>query len=273
MKIASFWHSGRLRNLECLCVASWLEVGAEVDLYHFGPISGVPKGVRLRPAAEVLSHDYLDRLVPLLRVDRRVGQPIMNYSDLFRIKLQERGAGIWLDCDLILFRPFPFDPAKPLFAWEDHHRIGSPVFYLPPSSPFIPDYLKVLDDPRLMPHWLGFKRGVLKPLLWKLQGRAWTPPDLGLTIYGNDAFTRLAHKHTITQYALPSRSFYPWNGMATRKFYDPACSERLEDDAEVYGLHIHHKFPHIPRPDPASLYGRMLDRLAPYLPHLDWPEH
>jgi hypothetical protein len=272
MKIASFWHSGRLRNIETLSLASWLDVGAEVDLYHFGPVEGVPEGVRLRPAGEVLSQDYLDRLMPILRVDRRARQPMMNYSDLFRVKLQERGAGIWLDGDVILFRSFPFDPAKPFFAWEDRHRIGSPVFYLPPSSPFIPDYLRVLDDPDLMPHWLGFKRRVLKPLLWKLQGRAWSPPDLGLTIYGNDAFTRLAYKHHITGFALPQHSFYPWNAAETRRFYDPACTERLEDDPQVYGLHIHHKFHPFPRPDPASLYGRMLTRLAPRLPKLDWLE-
>lgn len=200
--------------METLCLASWLEAGFEVDLYSYGPVSGVPAGVTLRPAQDVLSDDLRDRLLPILRTDRRRFQPMMNFSDLFRVKLQEQGRGLWLDCDVLPFRPFAVDPAKPFFAWEDRHRIGSPVFYLPQGSAMIADYLRVLDTPHLMPHWLGVKRGVLKPALWRLMGRRFSPPDLGITIYGNDAFTRLAHKHALTEHALPVRPSI--RGMASK---------------------------------------------------------
>ncbi len=270
MRIATLWHSGPLRDMETLCLASWLDAGFEVDLYSFGPVSGVPDGVTLRPAQDVLSDSLLQKLLPVLRKDRRKFQPMMNFSDLFRVKLQERGAGMWLDCDVLLFRPFAVDPAKPFFAWEDHHRIGSPVFYLPQGHPMIADYLRVLDTPDLMPHWLGFKRGVLKPALWRLLRRPFSPPDLGITIYGNDAFTRLAHKHGLTGHALPVRRFYPWNGKETLRFYRADVAERLEDDPAVLGLHIHHKLHPIPRPPADSLYGRMLDRLAHRLPPMTW---
>jgi len=271
MKIASFWNAGRLRNMETLCLASWLEIGAEVDLYHFGPVDGVPKGVNLRPASEILSQDYMVRLMPVLRPERSVWQPVVNYSDLFRVKLMERNAGLWLDCDVLLFRPFAFDPAKPFFAWEDHHRIGSPVFYLPPDSPMIADYLQVLDSPDLMPHWLGLKRGFLRPTIWRLQGKEFSPPDLGITIYGNDAFSRLARKHRLLRHALPRQAFYCWNADETKRFYMPGAPG-IEHDPSIIGLHIHHKPHGLPRPDPASLYGRMLAKLAHRLPDLHWAE-
>ncbi len=270
MRIATFWHSGRLRNMETLCLASWLEAGFEVDLYSYGTVEGVPEGVARHAADPVLPESLLQRLLPVLRKERRAFQPMMNFSDLFRVKLQERGAGLWLDCDVLLFRHFAVDPGKPFFAWEDRHRIGSPVFYLPPDNPMIADYLRVLESPDLMPHWLGFRRGVLRPTFWRLLGRPFSPADLGITVYGNDAFTRLARKHDLLRHALGVRVFYGWNGKETLRFYDADETERLEDDPAVFGLHLHHKLHPTPRPAAASLYGRMLDRLGKRLPPLAW---
>lgn len=270
MRIATFWHSGRLRNMETLCLASWLEAGFEVDLYSYGPVEGLPEGVVLKPADAVLPESLLRKLLPVLHTQRRGFQPMMNFSDLFRVKLQERGAGLWLDCDVLLFRHFEVDPARPFFAWEDRHRIGSPVFYLPQDNPMIADYLRVLETPDLMPHWLGFRRGVLRPTYWRLLGRRFSPADLGITIYGNDAFSQLARKHDLLRHALGVRAFYAWNGKETLRFYDADVRERLEDDPAVFGLHIHRKRHPIPRPAAGSLYGRMLDRLAARLPDLAW---
>jgi hypothetical protein len=270
LKIASLWHSGPLRNIERLCLASWIEAGAEVDLYTYGPVQGVPDGVRLCPGPAVLDDALLARLQPILRKDRQAWQPMMNFSDLFRVRLQALGAGLWLDGDVFLFRPFAHDPAKPYFAWEDHHRIGASVFYLPPDSPMVADYLRVLEDPDLWPHWLGFRRGVLKPAAWRLLGRPFSAPDLGITVYGNDAFSRLARKHGLLHHALGTRAFYAWNGKETLRFYDPEWPERLEDDPAVTGLHIHHKRHPIPYPPQGSLYDRMLRRLAHRLPAMDW---
>lgn len=270
MRIATLWHSGPLRNMETLCLASWLDAGFEVDLYSFGPVSGVPDGVTLRPAQDVLSDSLLPKVTPVLRLDRRASQPLQSFSDIFRVMLQKRGAGLWLDCDVLIFRPFKIDPTKPFFAWEDHHRIGASVFYLPQESPMVADYLRVLDSPTLMPHWLGFKRRVLRQGLWKLSGRRYVPADLGITVYGNDAFSRLAHKHGLLHHALGPRTFYPWNGKETLRFYDADVHERLEDDPGIFGLHIHRKRHPIPKPAAGSLYGRMLTRLAHRLPPMDW---
>ncbi|WP_158968959.1 hypothetical protein [Chachezhania sediminis] len=266
MKLATFWHSGRVHNLGALCLASWLDHGFEVDLYSFDTPDNVPPGVTVKDAEPVLSRSYIDRLKPVLYAERGPGQSIVNFSDLFRIRMMEDGLGLWLDTDILLFRGFEVDPAKPYFAWEDGHRIGSPVFYLPQGSPMIPDYKKVFDDPDLMPHWLGFRRRVLKPMLWRLQGKEYSPRDLGMTIYGNDAFTRLAKKHGLLKYALGPKPFYSWNGKETNKFYMANRHWEIEDDPEVIGIHVHRKeIAHL-RPAPGSLYERAMARYADHLP-------
>lgn len=271
-RIASLWFSGPLRNIEKLCIASWLGTGHEVDIYSYGEVPGLPVGARLRDGREVLSPDYIERLKPLAHPGRERWQPLMNFSDLFRVKLMEEGRGLWLDGDVLLLRPLAFDPAVPFFAWEDWHRIGSPVFYLPEDSPFIADYNRVLDTPDLMPHWLGFRRRVLKPLLWQLRGLPYSPPDIGITIYGNDAFTRLARKHGLTRHALERRSFYAWNAEETNRFYDPAHGAELPGDPRVLGIHIHHKGFVQKRPASGSLYARALDLYAAELPDMAWQD-
>lgn len=266
MKLATLWISGRIHNLGTLCLSSWLDHGFDVDLYHLGPVENVPAGVRLRPAAEVLPADLIPRLKPLRYTERANIQSTLSYSDLFRMKLMELGRGLWLDCDVLLFRPFDIDPGKPFFAWEDRHRIGASVFYLPEDCEMIRDYNRVYDHPDLMPHWLGFRRRVLKPALWRLQGKPFSPRDLGITIYGNDAFSRLIKKHKLTQYALGTKPFYCWNGKQTTRFFDPTDKWRLEDDPDVTGLHVHCKTRPNHRPTPDSLFGRMLKRHADRLP-------
>jgi hypothetical protein len=270
MKIVSFWHGPRIRNLDMVCVASWVKLGYEVEIYSFAPIEAVPQGVVLRDAAEVLSAKYLEMLKPVYRQARQSWQPVVNYSDLFRIALMQQGRGLWLDMDIALFRPLQIDPARPYFAWEDRSRIGSPVFYVPQGEAMLADYGKLFETPDLMPHWLGFVRGWLRPTVWRAMGRQFSPPDLGITIYGNDAFTRLAKKHDLARFALPKRSFYAWNAAETMRFYDPAHGEDLQGDPAVFGLHVHHK-PH-PNlwPAPGSLFARTIADVADLLPPMQW---
>lgn len=259
-----------MRNLEKVCVASWVRLGFEVEIYSFAEVTGMPQGVVARDANEILSSDWMARIDPILHPARKVRQQIMNYSDLFRVALMQKGRGLWLDTDMFLFRRFEVDPARPFFAWEDRHRIGSPVFYVPKGAPMLADYERVYDSPDLMPHWLGFRRRVLKPLAWRLAGKRWLPADLGLTIYGNDAFTRLARKHGLAKHALSRESFYIWNAAETMRFYDPAHGSDLWDDPRVLGVHVHHKPHPNRRPAPGSMFARGADLAEALLPGLAW---
>lgn len=270
MKVVTFWHGGQLKNLNLLCLASWLEQGYEVDLYHLDPIDNPPAGVTLKNAEQVLPRSLMAKLQPLAKADRMPWQPIVSYSDLFRMKMLALGLGFWMDTDMLLFKPIPIDEQKPFYAWDEPHCIGASVFYLPQTSVILKDYLKVLNEPNLMPHWLGFKRRVLKPLMFKLLGKQFSPVDLGITVYGNDAFTRLVKKHHMTSAALPQQSFYYWLGKDTFRFYDPEEPVKLEELHNVYGIHVHRKVPADTKPEVGCLYDRMLTKHSKRMPVLTW---
>ena len=270
MKVVTFWHGGQLKNLNLLCLASWLEQGYKVDLYHLDPIDNPPAGVALKNAEQVLPRSLMAKLQPLAKADRMPWQPIVSYSDLFRMKMLALGLGFWMDTDMLLFKPIPIDAQKPFYAWDEPHCIGASVFYLPQTSVILKDYLKVLNEPNLMPHWLGFKRRVLKPLMFKLLGKQFSPVDLGITVYGNDAFTRLVKKHHMTSAALPQQSFYYWLGKDTLRFYDPEEPVKLEELHNVYGIHVHRKVPADTKPEVGCLYDRMLTKHSKRMPVLTW---
>lgn len=240
-KVATFWMDGPLRRIDAVCLRSMLANGLDVTLYTYGDVPNAPAGVTLADAEPILDRGLINRLLPVYHVERRKTQPIANFSDFFRVMLMKQGKGLWLDSDVFVFRPFGYDPDRVFFAKEDRVRIGSPVYHLPPDHPVIGEYDRLLASGILMPNWLGFRRGVLRPCLWRMQGIRFSPPDLGITIYGNDAFTRLARRYGDYGKALPKDSFYHWTGKKTDRLFQPVNFRFFLDDPKYLGLHIHRK--------------------------------
>jgi hypothetical protein len=185
---------------------------------------------------------------------------LSQFSDFFRIFLQQQSAGLWLDTDVLLFRPFRYRTDQTYFAMEDSIRIGSPVWHLPSGHPIIAEYESLLRQDTLMPNWLGLRRGVLKPLAYRLRGQAFSPPDLGITLYGNDGFTRLAKRHRCYRQALPKHSFYHWAGAENRKVFEKKDFSLFLNDPRHIGLHIHKKAFASDTPVQGSLWEWMMQR-------------
>jgi len=240
-KVSTLWVEGQIRLIDQVCLKSMVRAGLDVTLFHYGPLQNVPAGVKLADARGVLDLGLLDRLQMRKRIDRAAWQPIANFSDFFRVYLQKFGLGLWLDSDVFIFHNFEYDTERPFFAKEDRHRIGSPVFYLPADHPIIGEYERLVAQPELLPNWLGIWRGIVRPTWWKLTRQEFVPPDLGITIYGNDAFTRLAKRHRCYGLAMPSKSFYALNGKETERLFHDCDFRFLLDDPEHIGIHIHRK--------------------------------
>ncbi|MGB2201186.1 MAG: hypothetical protein ACPH5G_07605 [Pseudooceanicola atlanticus] len=216
--------------------------GLDVTLYTYGDVPNAPPEVRVEDATPILDRSLLDRLQLKKQAANRPFQPVANFSDFFRIMLLKHDRGLWLDSDVFVFRSFEYDPTGVFFGKEDALRIGSPVFYLPPDHPIIGEYDALMTQSELMPNWLGFKRGVLRPWLWRMRGIEFTPPDIGITIYGNDAFTRLARRYSIYDRALPKARFYHWTGRKTDQLFDGTDWTFLRDNPKHLGIHVHRKF-------------------------------
>ena len=241
-KICTLWIEGKLRLVDLVCLSSMVDVGMDVTLFAYGDIPNVPHGVNVLDGETVLPLNLNKRVAPIHRRDRISCLPVTGFSDLFRVKCQAMGFGLWLDTDVFLFRHFEYCTQEVYFAKENYFRIGASVFFLPARHPMCLDYMTFLNEsPDLMPDWLGFRRGKLKPFLYNLRGIKYSAADLGLTVYGNDAFTRLAKRHGCYRLAQPKPSFYYWNGKKTEYLFEHRDYQFFLEDPKHIGIHIHRK--------------------------------
>ena len=101
LTVQSLWVGDELSAMERLSISSFLAHGHQFDLYTYGPLGGIPNGVRLRDAAEILPRDrvFLYRDYP----------SYAGFANFFRYKLLLERGGWWVDLDAVCLRPFDFD--------------------------------------------------------------------------------------------------------------------------------------------------------------------
>src|SRR5688500_1370812 len=89
----SLWLGPRLGPVEQACLLSVLRQGHEMALYCYEEPEGVPEGVNLLDAEEI---------IPRREIVRSPGGGASFFSNRFRYELQRQGRGTWIDCDLYL---------------------------------------------------------------------------------------------------------------------------------------------------------------------------
>jgi hypothetical protein len=109
------WVEGKLSTMEQLCLTSFLRNNYEVHLYTYKPVAGIPRGVRVFPAKDILAEDYIVKT-------QGISGGINSYTaaaDLLRLVLLFQRGGWWFDMDMIclrhLLRPSQFRVAS---TWE-----------------------------------------------------------------------------------------------------------------------------------------------------------
>ena len=136
-KVSTLWLKGKLRKIDHVCLASMVANGLDVTLYHYESVSNVPSGINLADGTEILDVSLLDRLKCIRKKELNPQVPIAQFSDFFRIFLQKKSKGMWLDTDVFIFRPFSYDTQQFYYCHEGKGRIGYPVIYLPNDLPII----------------------------------------------------------------------------------------------------------------------------------------
>ncbi|WP_171238774.1 hypothetical protein [Ruegeria sp. HKCCA5763] len=258
-KLATMWFDGPLRLVDRVCISSMLATDMPVTLYTYGDIPNAPPGVEIRDGNEVLDRALVQRLVPVAKKDQATWLPTVQFSDFFRVFLQRAGGGLWLDSDVLMFRPFEYPSDDVYFVREVSGGIGASVFYLPPGNPIIGEYERLLEQDNLVPDWLEFKRRILRPMWYRLTGTSYSASDLGITIYGNEAFRQLAKRYDLYGRAQPPATFYHWSDAKNFDVFRDVPWQFFYDDPCHIGLHIHKKSnEHIEGPEPGSLWHRAL---------------
>ena len=260
-KIVSLWIDGPLRLIDQVCLTSMVANQLDVTLYTYGAVNNVPDGVKIANGEDVMSFELTTRLIPL--TTSNMSFSVHQFSDFFRIECQRLGLGMWLDTDVLLFRKYTYNPEKMHFAMENRFRIGYSAIYLPMTNPICEDYYRLRSGANLTPQWLGFKRRVIKPIMFNILGKRFSSSDLGNTIYGNDGFTRIVKQYGFLKHSKQKKWLYHWAAQQNfRVFKNYRFMEMIEDEA-CLGLHIHKKGLATPNAVPGSLWEWALNKYRP----------
>ena len=225
MQCASLWIGPSLGPIERACLRSVLRQGHKLSLYCYSKPGGVPAGVELRDATEIL---------PQSSIIRHHSGSVALFANRFRYELQRRGRGTWLDCDAYLVRPL--DGASDYLVGQyEPGRFNNGVLRLPPDSPILDPLLDIFEEKRVMP-WLPMRAKAAA--YWRLS----TSGRIGLAKLpwgsaGPLALTYLAHAHGLAHLALPEHVLYPVRWQEADWILDPARS--LEDVITPQTASIH----------------------------------
>lgn len=190
------WIGPALGPIERACIRSVLRHGHPVTLYCYRRPDGVPEGVQVADAAEILPESSVIR--------HHTGSPSL-FSNRFRYELQRQSRGVWLDSDVYMLAPLPDSPY--LMGRFAVNCINAAVLRLPPDCPMLGELLTLFEE-RSVPPWLPFRERLAARcrLLWAFRTGLSQMP-WGST--GPHALTALARKHGLCDRALPEATFYP----------------------------------------------------------------
>lgn len=221
----TLWIGPRLGPVERACLRSMLRQNYSVSLYCYQRPDGVPEGIDLCDAQEIL---------PESSIIRHQSGSVALFANWFRYELQRREKGVWLDTDIYLLAPLPCDRPH-LFGWQDPRSIANAVLRLPPDSPLLLPLISLFEE-REIPDWLTLDERLAARLRLLLTGRT----GLSRMPWGSAgplALTALAKRHGLADEALGPDFFYSVPGYDSRWLLDPA--RRLDSVVTPATIAIH----------------------------------
>ena len=225
-QIVSLWIGERLGTIERLSLASFVAHGHPMALYTYGSVTGVPAGVEVRDAEAVMPRVAAD-------ANRYPSGSYALAANIFRLELQARGLGLWVDSDVVCWRPIALD--GPFIAGRESDRyLNNAVLKLDPELPLLADWRAAARGG--VPAWVPFHKAPRAHI------RSWfgvevRPSQLPRGALGPKAITALARDHGLTEAAQPAEVFYPLHPRQAEMLWDPAL--RLADVVTERTLAIH----------------------------------
>jgi hypothetical protein len=243
----TLWVGDSLGAVERACLKSIMRQGHRLALYCYGEPIGIPDGVELQDASQVL---------PASAVIRHRRGSVAPFSDLFRYELLKRGAGTWIDTDMYLLRPLD-EKAEHLFGEEKPGVINNAVLRLPQDSPILDELLGPFTG--TMPAWLSRRHRLASHVRkWWRRGI-----DVGAMPWGTTgpaALTAATTKFGLSSLALPPTVFYPVPWEDAGWILDPSRDLERVVTASTVGIHLWNECIR-PIKDRVAPEGSFLERL------------
>ena len=222
-----FWHGESLSRLERLCMHSFLHNGHPVDLYVYEEPRGVPPGVRLVDASEILARDLVFR-------HRRTGS-VAPFADWFRYRLLLEKGGIWSDTDVVCLRPLDY-PDPVIYARQDDRLINNAVLGLPAGHELAAWMAACCESPNRPLPYDGPATRLRK---WKRRVFHGDRRDkVGWGEYGPKGFTLAARYLGYEHAALPSWHFYPVPCDEWHKLYESSAQSGFVLPQDSRAVHL-----------------------------------
>lgn len=221
----TLWIGDSLGPVERACLLSVLRQGHSLALYSYRKPMGVPAGIDVRDASEVLPESEIF-------VHERGSVAI--FADWFRYELQRRELGTWLDTDNYLVAPLDMDRPYLLGEYAPGH-IANGVVRIPADSPLLAALLDLFQSGRT-PSWLPWSWYLPARLREMVHGKV----DLSRLPWGctgPHAMTALAQRYDLSVKALPSDVFNPVPWTAADWILD--SSKTLEDVLTKRSVGVH----------------------------------
>jgi len=209
----ALWVGPDLDVLASACLASFVEMGHPVTLYAYNALRGVPPGVTVVDATQILPRDSVV-------IQKKTGSVAL-FSDRFRYEVLSLDRGGWIDCDLLCLRPI--EPWPHIFGWEEPGLINGAILNLPAASGILADLQKIFETYRWIPPWQN-RRDRLRHM-W----RYWFTPGYGIAdmehiIAGPRAITYFCAKYGLIDQVAARDVFYPVNWRDLDVFFQEASN-------------------------------------------------
>jgi hypothetical protein len=199
--------------MHAACLHSFKRVGHRVRLHVYENVTGVPAGIELADANEVL---------PKSRVVRHTAtRSYALAADLFRYELLAAGLGIYVDCDCYCIKPL--DDAEYIMGWEDGTHICNALLRLPVDSLLLQDLRSIGQAKAFVPPW--FRRRDRRCLRMRaFFGVPRRLADMPWGTVGPVALTYYARKHSVAQHALAADILYGLAPTRANLLLDPGLT-------------------------------------------------
>ncbi len=225
--LVSAWLGGELSYLEKLCLTSMVDVGHTIILYSYNDLNGVPVGVEMRDATEVmLKSDFICYSNGSFALG----------SNLFRYRLFSMFPCVWIDTDMYLLRRIE-SFGEYVFGWEDDRYINTAILGLPKNCPILTDIDLLLSKEAFFAPWWEEQQTKSQDAA-VLSGAPIPLAELPWATIGPKLITYLAGKHGVSKYAHQPSAFYP---IHWRDFQLPFLSGNHVDakiDENTVGVHF-----------------------------------
>ncbi len=199
--IASLWVGAELSWLEQLCLKSFADNGHEVVLFTYDEVKGVPEGVRVADANDILPADRIIR-------HAKTGSPAY-HADVFRLHMLRQTDYVWADTDAYCCQPWEIK-GKHFHGWISDKKpmVNNGVLRLPKTSKTLQAMLKFTSDEYPIPPWYSAeKQAELQAL--KDAGQGVHVSLLPWGVWGPDALTWFLQETGEISNSKPGHVIYP----------------------------------------------------------------